>query len=157
MNACASVAWPLDVSTVTSTVPLAPAGVVAANDVADDTVTDGEAWPPNLTVVCPSMNALPIIVTMVPPDVGPAEGAIDESVGAVVAPLIDTTYPVAVAAVTPMCTPDASTNVSPIPHVAPASEVSPLPSMSITCAGRPSLRPGITSWMTTASGGSLAS
>jgi hypothetical protein len=64
---------PPGVVTVTSTVPAAPAGEVAVIFVADRTVTDVAAVAPNLTVA-PATNALPVIVTDVPPFRGPEDG-----------------------------------------------------------------------------------
>ena len=69
--------------TVTSTVPAASAGAVAVIDVAEFTVTLEAAVDPNLTVF-PEANPLPLMVTDVPPAVGPLAGLTAETVGAVV-------------------------------------------------------------------------
>ena len=66
--------------TRTSTVP-APAGDVAVIDVAELTVKAVALVTPNVTAVAP-VNPVPVIVTDVPPVVGPDVGAIDVTVGA---------------------------------------------------------------------------
>ncbi|MNE07162.1 hypothetical protein D3C80_997690 [compost metagenome] len=70
---------PPAVVTRTSTAPV-PAGAVAVIDVALLTV-----WlaviPPKVTVVAPA-RFVPLMVTVVPPPVGPLFGAIDVTVGA---------------------------------------------------------------------------
>jgi hypothetical protein len=58
--------------TVMSTVPL-PGGAVAVIWVSLSSVKLLAAVDPNLTAVAP-LNALPVIVTVVPPAVGPEEG-----------------------------------------------------------------------------------
>jgi len=65
---------------VTSTVP-APAGDVAVIEVAELTVKLVALAAPNFTAVAP-VNAVPVMVTDVPPVVGPAFGATDVTVGA---------------------------------------------------------------------------
>ena len=65
---------PPGVVTVTSTVPALPAGAVAVICVAPFTVKLVAAVPPKLTAVAP-VSAVPVIVTLVPPDSGPAFGA----------------------------------------------------------------------------------
>ncbi len=69
--------------TVMSTVPADPAGATAVIEVAELTVTLDAAVDPNLTV-SPEANPLPVIVTEVPPAVGPADGLTAATVGAVV-------------------------------------------------------------------------
>ena len=64
---------------MTSTVPL-PAGAVAVIEVAELTVKLVALAVPNLTAVAPE-NAVPVMVTDVPPVVGPAFGATDVTVG----------------------------------------------------------------------------
>jgi hypothetical protein len=65
---------------VTSTVP-APAGDVAVIEVAELTVKLVALAAPNFTAVAP-VNAVLVMVTDVPPVVGPAFGATDVTVGA---------------------------------------------------------------------------
>ena len=82
MNAFAS--DPLCVSllvTVALTAPAACAGVVAVIVVAFTTVTPVAAVPPTLTVA-PAAKPVPVIVTAVPPAVGPDGGATLSTVGA---------------------------------------------------------------------------
>jgi hypothetical protein len=69
--------------TVMSTVPADPAGATAVICVAEFTVTLVAVVDPNLTVL-PDENPLPVIVTVVPPAVGPAAGLTAATVGAVV-------------------------------------------------------------------------
>src|SRR5271170_1022049 len=64
---------PLGVVTVTSTMPLLPAGAFAVIAVAELTVNDVAAVEPNLTAVAPA-KAVPVIVTDVPPTTGPMAG-----------------------------------------------------------------------------------
>src|SRR3712207_1804400 len=65
---------PLKFVTTTSTVPAACADVVAVIDVpAGLTVTLGAAPPPNVTVA-PGPKPLPLMLTDVPPEVGPVAG-----------------------------------------------------------------------------------
>ena len=59
--------------TVTSTVPAAPAGAVAVMEVALLTVKVEAAVVPNFTAVAP-VKLVPVIVTEVPPVVGPEVG-----------------------------------------------------------------------------------
>ena len=70
------------VVTVTSTVPV-PAGEVAVIDVAEFTVKPVALVAPNLTAVAP-VKLVPVIVTLVPPAVGPAVGEIEVTVGAAI-------------------------------------------------------------------------
>ena len=64
---------PPGVVTVMSTVPAEPAGAVAVIWVALLTVTLVALVVPNLTAVAP-VKLVPVIVTLVPPAVGPATG-----------------------------------------------------------------------------------
>jgi len=64
---------------VTSTVPV-PAGDVAVIDVAELTTKLAALVAPNFTAVAP-VRLVPVIVTEVPPAVGPEVGAIDVTVG----------------------------------------------------------------------------
>ena len=66
-------------ATVTSTVP-DPAGATAVIDVAELTVTLVAAVDPNFTVL-PEANPVPVMVTDVPPAVGPLLGLIAVTVG----------------------------------------------------------------------------
>ena len=70
---------PLEFVTVTSTVPL-PAGEVAVIAVALLTVNEVAAVPPNCTAVA-RMKLLPVMVTGVPPAVGPLFGEIEVTDG----------------------------------------------------------------------------
>ena len=72
---------PPGVVTVTSTVPAVPAGAVAVIWVALLTVTLVAAFEPKLTEA-PLTKFVPVIVTMVPPVVGPAVGLMLVTVGA---------------------------------------------------------------------------
>ena len=67
--------------TVTLTVPAVWAAVVAVRDVLLTTLTFVAAVPPNIKVA-PDKNPLPLIVTAVPPVVGPETGEIAVTVGA---------------------------------------------------------------------------
>ena len=67
--------------TTTFTAPAACAGVVAVIDVALTTTTPVAGVPPRLTVA-PATKPVPVIVTGVPPAVGPLVGAIVLTVGA---------------------------------------------------------------------------
>jgi hypothetical protein len=66
--------------TVTVAAPAACAGVVAVIVVAFTTVTPVAAVPPMVTVA-PATKFVPVIVTLVPPAIGPLEGAIPVTVG----------------------------------------------------------------------------
>jgi hypothetical protein len=68
------------VVTWTSTVPAACAGVVAAINVALSTLNRA-AVPPKVTVVA-SVKPVPVILTLVPPVVGPSFGDTAVTVGA---------------------------------------------------------------------------
>lgn len=71
---------PKEVVTVTLTDPALPAGDVAVMEVDELTVTDEEAVDPKSTVVG-ATKFVPVIVTAVPPEVGPAEGLNELTVG----------------------------------------------------------------------------
>ena len=71
---------PPKVVTVTCTVP-EPDGGVAEMLVAEFTLMSVASAVPNLTAVVP-VKLVPIIVTLVPPAVGPLGGEIDVTVGA---------------------------------------------------------------------------
>ena len=79
MNAPFDVAVPPGVVTATLTAPAGPAGVVTVNDVAEfDVIVP--AVPPKVTDVAPD-KFVPVIVTLVPPEVGPDEGETDVMAG----------------------------------------------------------------------------
>ena len=82
MNRLATVAAlvPPGVVTVRSTAPADPAGAVAVICVAETTVKLLAAVPPNLTSVAP-LRFGPLIVTTVPPPVGPEDGLIEVTEG----------------------------------------------------------------------------
>lgn len=67
--------------TVTSTPPAVPLGAVAVTVVASTTVTSVAASEPKLTLVAP-VRLVPVIVTLVPPAVGPVVGEMLVTVGA---------------------------------------------------------------------------
>jgi hypothetical protein len=65
---------------MTEAVPAVPAGVVAAIEVALTTVTFVAAAPPIVTPVAP-VKFVPVMVTLVPPPVGPETGLMALTVG----------------------------------------------------------------------------
>ena len=72
---------PPEVVTTTLTVPgVTVAGDTAVIDVGEFTTTPVADSDPNFTVA-PVMNPVPVIVTDVPPDVGPVAGDSDVTVG----------------------------------------------------------------------------
>ena len=71
---------PPGVATVTSTVPAVPAGEVAVICEEVTTVTLLATFAPNLTVGGPA-KLVPVIVTAVPPPVGPEVGLMPVTVG----------------------------------------------------------------------------
>ena len=71
---------PAEVVTVTPTVPMLPGGDVATIWVALLTVNDAALTLPNLTEVAP-VRLVPVMVTPVPPVLGPVLGEIAETVG----------------------------------------------------------------------------
>jgi hypothetical protein len=82
VNPLASVPlWVSGLVTTTLTAPAAWAGVVAVREVLLTTVTPVAAVPPKLTVA-PVAKLVPVIVTAVPPAVGPLVGATPVTVGA---------------------------------------------------------------------------
>ena len=87
---------PPPVVTVTSTVPV-PAGDVAVIWVAELTVKPVAGVAPKFTALAP-VKLVPVIVTVVPPPVGPAVGERDVTVGAAGV----TVNPVGVVAVVPV-------------------------------------------------------
>ena len=74
-------AVPPGVVTATLTLPALPAGVTAVICVAETTVNDAAATPPNVTAEA-SVKFVPAIVTLVPPAVGPLLGLTESTVGA---------------------------------------------------------------------------
>ena len=68
------------VATTTSAVPAAWAGVVAVIEVALTTAKPVAATPPTVTDVAP-VKFVPVMVTAVPPAVGPLAGEIDVTLG----------------------------------------------------------------------------
>ena len=71
---------PPGVVTVTSTAPCAPPGAVALMEPPETTVKLVAFAAPNRTAVAPA-SPVPVIVTMVPPVVGPVFGLIDVTAG----------------------------------------------------------------------------
>jgi hypothetical protein len=71
---------PPELVTVTSTIPLDSAGDLAEIDVGLVYTTDVPATEPKLTVEA-AVNPVPVILTVVPPTVGPLVGLIKETVG----------------------------------------------------------------------------
>ena len=72
---------PPAVVTSTLAVPAVPDGVVQLIEVADVTEGDVQALSPIVTVVAPVTKSVPVIVTLVPPAVGPLLGLIELAVG----------------------------------------------------------------------------
>jgi len=72
---------PPGVVTVTSTTPAAPAGEIAVTDVLLFTTTPVAAVPPKFTPVAP-VRLFPVMVTEVPPAIGPELGLTEVTVGA---------------------------------------------------------------------------
>jgi hypothetical protein len=69
-------------TTITSTVPgAAPAGTAAVSWVLEVKWTDVAAAPPKLTVA-PLVKPVPVIVTELPPETGPASGVTPVTAGA---------------------------------------------------------------------------
>ena len=88
---------------VMSTVPADSAGDVAVHDVVDEQLTEVPAEEPKAIVVAPTMNPVPVMVTAVPPPIGPAAGLTAVMIGGSVklwlvvaeaAPLSKTSCPV---------------------------------------------------------------
>jgi hypothetical protein len=80
--ALVALAWP-STATVTSTVPV-PAGLVPVHVVVEAQLNPVTAIVPKRAVVAPpaGSNPEPVIVTTIPPAVGPLGGLIDATVGA---------------------------------------------------------------------------
>ncbi len=72
---------PLEVATVTSTVPAGPAGDVAVTWVAELTRYEVAASVPSSTELAPR-NPVPVMMTVLAPVKGPAGGLTAETVGA---------------------------------------------------------------------------
>lgn len=72
---------PPGVVMTTGTVPAVPGGVIATSDVALVTETSDAATPPNVTCVLPTTKFDPVIVTCVPPAVGPPDGVSSPTLG----------------------------------------------------------------------------
>ncbi len=72
--------WVSGLVTTTSTAPAAWAGVMTSMVVAFCQVTPAAAVPPKVTVA-PLTKSVPVIVTAVPPAVGPLVGATEVTVG----------------------------------------------------------------------------
>ena len=75
-----AVFWPPGLVTNTLAVPAAPAGVVQVMVVELTTVKPATAAPPMLTSVAP-VKLVPVIVTLVPPALGPRCGVRSVTVG----------------------------------------------------------------------------
>jgi hypothetical protein len=75
----------MELVTVTSTVPAEPAGDVALIEVGDTTVTPVAFVAPNFTTAPVVVKFVPVIVTDVPPLVGPEFGLTAVTVGFAVA------------------------------------------------------------------------
>jgi hypothetical protein len=71
---------PRELVTVTSTVPIVPAGETAMIEVSLCTVNDPADVEPKATAVAP-MNPLPVILTLIPPEISPAAGEIEVTTG----------------------------------------------------------------------------
>jgi hypothetical protein len=72
---------PEEVVTRTLTVPL-PAGLVAVHRVGNGQLTPAPGLTPKFTVVAPTTKFDPVMVTTVPPPVGPVDGLIFVTTGA---------------------------------------------------------------------------
>ena len=81
VNAPATKAVPPAVVTATSYAPAVAAGVMAVIWVALATVTDVAAVEPNITADAP-VKFVPVMITLVPPAIGPLLGVTDVIVGA---------------------------------------------------------------------------
>ena len=81
LSAVLIVVVPPGVVMVMSTVPGGWAGEVAVIDVVELTVTLAAACPAPKATVAPAMNPVPVIVTVVPPEIGPALGLMAVMVG----------------------------------------------------------------------------
>jgi hypothetical protein len=83
-SAAVSALVPESFVTRTLTVPLR-AGLMAVQWLAEEQLTLVPAFAPNFTVVAPTVKFEPVIVTLVPPAVGPNIGLIFVTTGATVA------------------------------------------------------------------------
>ena len=92
---------PAVVVTVTSTTPAARAGEVAEIDVSLLKVTPVAGVPPKATVA-PLVKLVPVIVTSVPPPMGPMLGLMLETVGATTSSLVIVPVALAVPRVAPV-------------------------------------------------------
>jgi hypothetical protein len=72
---------PPGVVTSTSTTPALPAGDEHVIDVGESTVNPAHGVPSTVTALAP-VKSVPVIVSDVPPPVGPDDGATDVTVGA---------------------------------------------------------------------------
>jgi hypothetical protein len=99
---------PPAVVTSTLAVPAEPAGVVAVIEVELTTTTLVAAVAPMVTPVAP-VKLLPVIVTLVPPEVDPLLGETEETTGAGVADGVQVTDHVTVAPDVAVCAPLEST------------------------------------------------
>ena len=77
------VADPPAVVNTTFTAPTVLVGVTTVIDVALELTIDVPAVPPNVTLVV-AVKLVPVIVTVVPPAIGPLDGAISLIVGAAI-------------------------------------------------------------------------
>ena len=73
---------PAAVVTSTLAVPAVREGVVQVIEVVELTEGDVQALPPIVAVVASVTKLVPVIVTLVPPAVGPLLGLIEDTVGA---------------------------------------------------------------------------
>ena len=83
MNPPVLVTEPPDVVNTTLTAPAVPDGATTVTEVALTLVNDVPAVPPNVTLVV-AVKLVPVIVTVVPPAIGPLDGAISLIVGAAI-------------------------------------------------------------------------
>ena len=81
MNPPTLVTDPPEPVNTTSRAPAVPAGVTTVIEVALVLTIDVPAVPPNVTEDVP-VKLVPVIVTVVPPAIGPDDGVIDVIVGA---------------------------------------------------------------------------
>jgi hypothetical protein len=72
---------PPGVVTVTSTTPADSPGEVAVHEVDDEQLTEVPDEVPNLAVLEPTTKPVPVMVTTVPPAIGPATGVIPVTLG----------------------------------------------------------------------------
>src|SRR5271170_8485656 len=72
---------PIVVATVMSTAPAEPAGETTVQLVVDEQLTAVPALVPNSTVVAPTTNPVPVMVTVVSPPVVPKVGVMDVTTG----------------------------------------------------------------------------